>query len=182
MTTAAIHSNKQRGAALFTALIILVAITLISLASLGTTMLELKMAGNEESRMVSFQMAQAAVDNVIVTDKAAQDPLNPNLLRQYFKLAGNKFDTNCTVSHPDSCTANDVLLDSPLDDTAKNQVKITRLTDPTALRSTACAEATTFTIESKYSGVGTTDVVQGYIACTYVPNDGRYLPQTAVNN
>lgn len=57
--------NQERGTALFTSLIILVAVTILALGSLGTSMLELKMASGEESTMQSFQYAQATIDEIV---------------------------------------------------------------------------------------------------------------------
>lgn len=65
--------RSQRGAALFTALIMLIALTLVALASLGTSLLELRMSGNEEMAMSALQSAQAGVD-VVVNDAIADEP------------------------------------------------------------------------------------------------------------
>ena len=51
----------QRGAALITGLIFLVVLTLISLASMRTTSLEERMAGNARDQDVAFQAAEAAM-------------------------------------------------------------------------------------------------------------------------
>ncbi len=49
--------RRQRGAALAIAMILLVGITVVSVAALNTGTLELMMAGNEESKMTAFQRA-----------------------------------------------------------------------------------------------------------------------------
>lgn len=54
--------NKQSGAALFTALIFLVIITLVSLSAMRASTIELKMAGNTELKANAHHMAQAIVD------------------------------------------------------------------------------------------------------------------------
>ena len=53
---------RQTGAALFTALMFLIVLTLISLAAMRTSTLELRMSGNQESKLAAFQSAQAIVD------------------------------------------------------------------------------------------------------------------------
>lgn len=57
----------QRGAALITSLIILLAITLISVAAVRSSRLELRMANNAEVKHASFQNAQAIIDAVFDT-------------------------------------------------------------------------------------------------------------------
>ncbi|HEX5353708.1 MAG TPA: PilX N-terminal domain-containing pilus assembly protein [Rhodanobacteraceae bacterium] len=51
----------QRGAALLVALILLVVITLVGLAAIGTTLLQNKAASNQFDRQVAFQSAEAAL-------------------------------------------------------------------------------------------------------------------------
>ncbi len=51
----------QRGAALLVALILLVVITLVGLAAIGTTLLQNKAASNQYDRQVAFQSAEAAL-------------------------------------------------------------------------------------------------------------------------
>lgn len=58
---------RQRGAVLFTALVFLVVVTLIALASIRSSTLELRMSLNEESRVNAFQRAQALTDVIIAT-------------------------------------------------------------------------------------------------------------------
>lgn len=57
--------TAQRGAALFTALIFLIIITMLSLTAMRSSMLELRMASNQELRNTAFQRAQAIVDATI---------------------------------------------------------------------------------------------------------------------
>lgn len=52
----------QRGAALVFAFIFLVALGLIGVASVGTSVMELHMASNAEEEMNAFQTAQSAID------------------------------------------------------------------------------------------------------------------------
>ncbi|NNF52108.1 MAG: hypothetical protein HKN59_06690 [Gammaproteobacteria bacterium] len=59
--------SKQKGAALFVSLMLLLVITLISVSALRTSHLELKMAGNQESSLSSFMSAQALADAIVAT-------------------------------------------------------------------------------------------------------------------
>lgn len=52
---------SQRGVALLVALILLIVITLVGLAAIGTTLLQNKMASNQYDRQVAFQSAEAAL-------------------------------------------------------------------------------------------------------------------------
>ncbi|MCK5640751.1 MAG: hypothetical protein KAJ19_08135 [Gammaproteobacteria bacterium] len=60
------QSFAQTGAALFTALVFLVIITLLSLSSMRTSTMELRMASNDQEHTRAIQIAQAAVDTVLV--------------------------------------------------------------------------------------------------------------------
>jgi len=57
--------KAQQGAALFTALMFLVVLTLISLAAMRSSTLEMRMATNDEARLTAFQRTQAVVDATI---------------------------------------------------------------------------------------------------------------------
>lgn len=95
--------NRQAGAALFTALIFLIMITLLSLAAMRSSVLELRMAGNQELKNTAFQRAQAVVD-ATVGDSANMPSLS---------TVGA---TNCMTSDPLAgdgtvCTTTGVVLD-----------------------------------------------------------------------
>lgn len=55
---------RQNGVVLVVALVLLVAITLISLAGISTTTLELMMATTQQARTDAFQQAEAGIDAV----------------------------------------------------------------------------------------------------------------------
>lgn len=148
----------QRGAALFTALIMLIALTIISLASLGTSLLELRMANNTEAGISAFQSAQSAIDNVIFNDTAN------------FVITGDLNNTNCTTNADGTCDARNVELPVPF--VSNNQVTITRTSDsgcPPADLETSCSKskAASFDIYSKYDrsalGQGRAELNQGYV-------------------
>ncbi len=65
--------DKQEGAALITALIFLVIITMLSLSSMRSSMLELRQASNDEIRIAAFEGAQAVIDSVL--DSPANMPV-----------------------------------------------------------------------------------------------------------
>lgn len=54
----------QKGVVLVVALVLLVAITLLSLAGMSTTTLELIMATNQQARVNAFQQSEAGIDAV----------------------------------------------------------------------------------------------------------------------
>ncbi|RJG03968.1 pilus assembly PilX family protein [Noviherbaspirillum sedimenti] len=64
-----VFSQRQRGAALITGLIIMVILTLLAVASMRTTIMEEKMAGNARDIDIAFQSAEAAI-------RAGEDVLN----------------------------------------------------------------------------------------------------------
>jgi len=55
------NSNRQRGAALITTLIILLVLTVLGVSAMGTSSLEELMAGNMRDQNLSFQAAEAAL-------------------------------------------------------------------------------------------------------------------------
>lgn len=59
------YSKYQHGAALFTALMFLIIITMLSLTAMRSSVLELRMASNQELKNTAFQRAQAIVDATI---------------------------------------------------------------------------------------------------------------------
>jgi hypothetical protein len=71
------HRPRQSGVALVVALIILIVVTLIAMAALKTSTMELRMARNEEADTNTFQTAMAAIDFVISdeTNLPATGPL-----------------------------------------------------------------------------------------------------------
>ncbi len=64
----ATYKSKQRGTALMVAMIILIGITLLSLAGANTSILELRMARNTEATATTQQTALAAIDFIVSDD------------------------------------------------------------------------------------------------------------------
>jgi hypothetical protein len=58
---------REQGAALITALIFLIIITMLSLTAMRSSMLELRQASNDEIRVAAFESAQAIIDAVLDT-------------------------------------------------------------------------------------------------------------------
>ena len=79
----------QRGAALIVALILLIVITLVGLAAIGTTILQNKAASNQYDRQVAFQSAEAAMR--VAT---ALIPNNPGLIARNCQTGGTVCQAN----------------------------------------------------------------------------------------
>lgn len=90
-------TNSQSGAALFTALIFLVIITLTSLSAMRASTIGLRMAGNAELKQNAHHMAQAIIDATVA------DPNNTRVL-------GGVGTTTCFTG----CTYNNLVLQGGL--------------------------------------------------------------------
>jgi len=60
-------SLKQSGTALITALVLLVALTLVALSGIQSTSVQLQISGNDEATVEAYEYAQSIVDAVIET-------------------------------------------------------------------------------------------------------------------
>lgn len=76
---ATLTKAKQRGTALVIALVLLAAVTLLAVAAVQTSVMEMRMAGSDEARMHAFQGADSAVDFVIRDFGTYQDELSTQL-------------------------------------------------------------------------------------------------------
>ncbi|OGI51704.1 MAG: hypothetical protein A3B81_03470 [Candidatus Muproteobacteria bacterium RIFCSPHIGHO2_02_FULL_65_16] len=171
--------TPQRGAALLMSLVILVALTLITLASLGTSIMQLRMSSNEEMRASAQQAAQSGIDAVIVTNAAITDSS-----AKFFKITGSIGDTNC-YNWPTSCTTAGVTLPTSL---SENRIRITRLSNPGYDRSSSkCEKMAQYQIESDYDkasvGRGKAELAQGFNLCVaFVTEDRPAPPKTTDHN
>lgn len=168
----------QRGAALFTALIMMIALSLVALASLSTGLLELRMSGNEEMAMSAFQSAQAGVD-VIVNDALSS--------QQFSVASGGRGATNC-YNWPDACTSTIAASSLPAPvNTTDYQIKITQVVasgapPPSRLFPTSARlfSAASFEVESRFDrssvGRGKAVAAQGYFQLLPLPPGG--IPPT----
>ncbi len=94
----ATHKSKQQGTALMVAMIILIGITLLSLAGANTSILELRMARNTEATATTQQTALAVIDFIVSdpTNLPATGPLNTPVavtLPDNPGIPGEVFDT-----------------------------------------------------------------------------------------
>lgn len=101
--------RHQSGVVLVVALVLLVAITLLSLAGISTTTLELLMATNQQARTEAFQQAEAGIDAV------ASNSDN-------FTVTGLVGTERCTPGFDDtdtdiSCGSSDLIVPSEYDPT-----------------------------------------------------------------
>jgi len=138
----------------------------VALASLGTSLLELRMSGNEESAMSAFQSAQAGVD-VITKDVLAEKP-------QIVIARGISGDVINCFNWPTACapTIDPSLIPAPVN-TASSQIKITQTVERGSVprlgagTSAKHFSAAYFEAESIFDksgvGQGKAGVVHGYL-------------------
>lgn len=155
--------SRQRGAALAIAMILLVGITVVSVAALNSGTLELMMAGNQEAKMSSFQRSQDGVD--------ATSSILGNFL--VFGPIGYK---NCTpgfaTKYGITCATNNVVFPDAYD-SSDTEVLIERespdLRCPPRGMATSCEtfKVATFSVDSRFdktsSRGGRTELVQGFL-------------------
>lgn len=178
----------QRGVSLVMALTILALVSLFSLASLGTSLLELRMAGNTEVSFNAQEQAQSAIESTIKTDWKAQATRNE--AQQYLQLTGSIGHTQCTpnwASGGRSCNTSTIVLSDHLDGTSDgyHQVQVTRLSDPVVTRG-GCTKGAKYEISSAYDksglGQGKSELVQGYVGCTYLEAPYQPIPSETPHN
>ena len=83
------YSNRQQGAVLVMALVLLIVLTLIGVASMQGSSMELKVASNAQQRNTAFEAAQSLIDIAASLD----DPVNTNDYQTFIAdstLAGYK--------------------------------------------------------------------------------------------
>lgn len=157
----------QRGGVLVVSLIFLIVLGLMGLASMQTSRLELRMAGNEEVRTAAHQMAQALTDAIVATP--AMTPV----------IGGAGF-TLCTPGEPD-CDLESLFM--PVDGDISAEVDARALTARavmTAPTSQPCPRGlgfsadkfgcTAFQLNSSFDrageGRGAADITQGILVAT----------------
>jgi Tfp pilus assembly protein PilX len=162
----------QRGAALIVALLLLIVITLLGLASMRTSTLELRMATNQEAQLAAFERAQAVVDaaiaderNTIVVGDAGHNT-----------CIGTPPGTACTNTRPSTGLA-DGIFSSEIS-SGKINVVITRLAPlyrnaPPGINTSADKfQAATFSVEGNFDDAGNrngrTGITQGVLVL--IPN------------
>ena len=143
--------SHQAGAVLVLVLMMLIGITLISMATVNTSVMELRMARNAESGVNNFQTALSAVDFVI-SDPANLPTIGPLMVPTAVALTGTVF----TVSGGDSLTA--------------SAVRVSECGLPPRMRAANSLMAfsafnyeITANLDKNNSGMGRTGVVQGFL-------------------
>lgn len=58
-------SKEQAGTALITALVLLVALTMVALSSMQSTSVQLQISGNDEASVEAYEYAQSVIDAVV---------------------------------------------------------------------------------------------------------------------
>lgn len=88
---------RQNGATLIVSLVILAVVTLLGVASMRASNLELRMAASARDRSVAFQAAEAALIGIEKTLSQSPPPYGtPNFLPSCSASTGNCFTSNCT--------------------------------------------------------------------------------------
>ena len=104
-------SATQRGAALLVALILLVVITLVGLAAIGTTILQNRMSANQYDRQIAFQATEAAMRQAAIAITT-----NANITATVPAPAGSGIEDCSTPTG--STTPTNVCQANPFSDTA----------------------------------------------------------------
>ncbi len=143
--------GRQCGVTLLVVMLILIGISLISIASVNTSVMELRMARNAESTTNNFQTALASIDFVIAdpTNLPTVGPLN---LPSAVALTGAPF----TTSAGDSVTA--------------SAMRVEDCGSPPRMRAASSLLAysafryeITASLDKNASGMGQSGIVQGYL-------------------
>ncbi len=88
--------NRQQGAVLFVALMMLVLLTLLGLASMQVTTLQERMAGNYRNLNLAFQRSESRVRQ---QESAIKQTTDQGVV--YFDADPARFDDNCIQFDPD---------------------------------------------------------------------------------
>ena len=153
---------RETGSILLVALIFLAILTFAAATTMRTSTMGMRMAGNEQTRVTTLQLAQSIVDEVVT---------NPDNV----VVSGDTGYINCTAN-VDDCTANTVAISQDIVATAdagKAEVIVERLAPaltpaPRGINSSADAFfAARFQVDATYDGTadneGRAGVVQGVI-------------------
>ncbi len=145
------RQRSQRGVTLLVVMVMLIAISLISIASVNTSVMELRMARNVESTINNYHTALAAIDYVIA-DPSNLPTLGPLNLPVTVTLTGAPFNT----STGDSLTAT-------VTRTAECSAPPTLVAATTIRTFSAFTFEITADLDKNASGMGQSGLVQGYL-------------------
>jgi len=150
--------KKSSGTALITALVLLVALTLVALSGIQSTSVQLQISGNDEATVEAYEYAQSVVDAVIETSTN-------------FVVGANNGYTNC-LNAGAGCDASSINLTEAMFAGVGIQAKVEllkigqspRLVNGNSLTQTNGAY---FSITGEYDETannrGKSEVVQGYV-------------------
>lgn len=153
------NSIKQSsGTALITALVLLVALTLVALSGIQSTSVQLQISGNDEATVEAYEYAQSVVDAVI--EKSTN-----------FVVGANIGYTTCLNAGP-GCNASSINLTETMFSGVNLQAKVELLKIGQSPRlvngnSTSQTNGAYFSITGEYDETansrGKSEVVQGYV-------------------
>lgn len=151
-----IHSRNS-GTALVTALVLMVALTIVSLSGMQATSMQLQISGNDEAVVEATQVAQSVLDAVI------ENPAN-------FSVGTTENYTVCAAAG-DGCDSISITLSNPMFATSGLQAKVQYLkeTTPPRMQKASSAQYTkaayykiTGGFDQTADNRGRANVVQGY--------------------
>ena len=146
-----VRQRRQRGVTLLVVMVLLIGISLISIASVNTSVMELRMARNVESTINNYQTALAAIDYVIA-DSSNLPPLGPLNLPTTVTLTGAPFNT----STGDLLAATAMLIEDCA--APPRMVAASSMRAYSAFRFEITAD-----LDKNASGMGQSGIVQGYL-------------------
>lgn len=146
-----VRPHKQRGVTLLVVMLILIGISLISVASVNTSVMELRMARNAESTTNNYQTALATIDYVIA-DPSNLPTLGPLNQPATVTLTGAPFNT----STGDSLAASAMRIEDCA--APPRMVSATSMLAYSAFRYEITAD-----LDKNASGMGQSGIVQGYL-------------------
>ncbi len=160
------HSNNK-GAALVTSLVLLAALTIVSIAAMSSTTSQLQVVGNDEAMMDAHERAQSVVD-------AVMEQNGP------FVIQGNAGYTVCNANvsgcNLNTITLTDSIFTSSTSIQAKVELANTNYTMPRVAESSSkYFQSTLFEVSGAYdetsNNQGKAEIVQGYVVL--VPKSGQ---------
>lgn len=146
-----LQQRRQRGVTLLIVMLILIGVSLISIASVNTSVMELRMARNVESTTNNFQTALSAIDFVIAdpTNLPTTGALN---LPTAVTLTGTPFSTSTGDSLAASAMRTEDCGSPPR-----------MLSASSMLAYSAFRYEITANLDKNASGMGQSGIVQGYL-------------------
>jgi len=157
------YTKKEHGTALITALVLLVALTMVSLAGMQSTSIQLLISGNDETTVEAYEYAQSIID--AVTENANN-----------FMMGTNPGFTACLNTEP-GCNNDSINLVETMFNGIDIQAKVVFLkSGPAPRKKNASSLSQTngayFDITGQYDETannrGKADIVQGYVLT--IPN------------